>query len=132
MFGSNKTIFGSDKTTVITYDNSHRELVKSGADKIKEVFESGDKKIIREVLFCLDYYLDPYYNCRLPHENEVYELLQKLLITSDDDDIIDDCIQLIGDYCNNDINILMDGFDKIKESKQAEVRDMFHWGGWIH
>ena len=108
----------------VSYDRSHRELVKSGADKIKEVFESGDTKLIREILLCLDYYLDPYYNCRLPHENEVYELLQKLLITNRDDDIIDDCIQLIGDYYTLDPDIIRKGFDNIKENKKADVRDM--------
>ena len=81
-----------------------------------------DIKQIRSLLFCLDYYLDPYYKNTLPYEKEVYDSLQKLVISSRNDDVIDDCLQLIGDHCCYPLTIMEQGFENIKDSKKPDAR----------
>ena len=51
--------------------------------------------------FCLDYYLDPYYGCVLAQKSEIFALLQELLLTERSQAIIDDILQLLGDYCGD-------------------------------
>lgn len=106
----------------VTYDESHMKIVESGICDINRVLFGDDIKQIRSLLFCLDYYLDPYYKNTLPYEKEVYDSLQKLVISSRNDDVIDDCLQLIGDYCRYPLTIMEQGFENIKDSKKPDAR----------
>ena len=100
----------------ITYDDSHKKTVESGTEAVREVLFGGNTLEIRKLLFCLDLYLDPYYKNTLPYEPEIYDLLQELAVTSRDDDVIDDCLQLIDNYSCSSLAILEHGFDRIKDS----------------
>ena len=107
---------------MVTYDESHKKLTESGIDDIKKVLFSDDVYQIRQVLFCLDFYLDPYYKQRLPYENEIFELLQELVINSRDDEVINDCLQLLGDYACVSLQILEQGFDWMKDSRKPAAK----------
>ena len=106
----------------VYYDDSHQKIVESGISAIKNVLFGNDTAEIKSLLLCLDFYLDPYYQNTLPYENEIYDLLQELIITSHDDDIISDCLQLIRDYSSTALSILKAGFDQIKENWKPDVR----------
>lgn len=107
---------------MITYDESHKKIVESGICEIKKVLFGNNVHKSRELLFCLELYLDPYYKKRLPYENEIYDLLQELVISSQDDEIIDDCLQLIEDYACIPLPIMERGFEQIKENKKPDAR----------
>ena len=98
--------------TTVYYDDSHKKIVESGIPAIRRILFHNNTSEILSLLFCLDFYLDPYYKNTLSYEKEIYELLQELVISSQDDDIIEACLQLI---CIP-LSILDQGFDKIKEN----------------
>lgn len=106
----------------VTYDESHKRIIESGIGEIRKVLFGDDVYKIRQVLFCLDLYLDPFYKNRLPYEKEIFDLLQELVICNQDDDIIDDCLQLIGDYSCYPLTIMEKGFEGIKENKKSYAR----------
>ena len=106
---------------MVTYDEKHRAVIESGIENIRKSLFEEDIYYVRQILFCLDWYLDPFYKNNLPYKNEIYGLLQELVVSSNNDDIIEDCLQLIGDYCN-DLSYLEENFDKIKDSMKQEVR----------
>ncbi|HBA51059.1 MAG TPA: hypothetical protein DCZ91_25320 [Lachnospiraceae bacterium] len=60
----------------------------------------------------------------LPYEKEVYDLLQELVISSQDDDVIDDCLQLIRDYSCVPLTILEQGIGKMKDSRKADAMEV--------
>ncbi|MDE5778028.1 MAG: hypothetical protein K2I10_05920 [Lachnospiraceae bacterium] len=99
---------------MITYDDTHKAIVEKGIDSIRQILFSDDKAMIRSVLFCLDYYLDPYYKNRLSYENEIFELLQEVAVSSRDDEVIDDCLQLIKDYACINLTIMNEKSDNQK------------------
>lgn len=107
---------------MITYDESHKKIVESGVDEIEKVLFGDDVDMIRDLLFCLDIYLDPFYKNQLSYEREIYDLLQKLVISSQNDDIIDDCLQLIEEYACQPLTIMEKGFEHIKENKKPYAR----------
>ena len=111
---------------MITYNDTHRKIVESGANRIKEVFDSKDIYLIKQILLCLDSYLDPYYQHRLPYENEVYDLLQELVVSCQDDEVIDSCLQLIGDYSCIPLTIIEQKFMDIKSSKKPNAKHILN------
>ena len=102
----------------VYYDDSHKKIVESGISAIREVLFDNNTSEIKSLLLCLDFYLDPYYKNTLSYETEIYDLLQELVLSSQDDDIIRACLQLIGDYSCIPLSILEQGFDKITINEQ--------------
>lgn len=51
---------------MVTYSNAEKKIVESGADAIHKVLAGDDADAKERLLFCLDYYLDPYYKNTLP------------------------------------------------------------------
>ncbi len=106
----------------ITYDETHQKIVEDGINSIKEVLFGENTHLIRQLLFCLDFYLDPYYGNRLPYEKEVYDLLQELVVTSQDDEIIYGCLSLIESYACVPLTIMEQNFAKIKDSQKPYAK----------
>ena len=106
----------------VYYDDSHKKIVESGISAIRRVLFNNNTSEIISLLFCLDFYLDPYYKNTLSYEKEIYDLLQELVISSQDDDIIRACLQLIEDYSCIPLSILEQGFDKIKQNWKPDVK----------
>jgi len=52
----------------------------------------------------------------------VYDLLQELVVSSQDDEVIDACLQLIGDYSCVPLTIMEQKFIRIKDNKKAQAR----------
>ncbi|MBQ5312334.1 MAG: hypothetical protein ILP19_09920 [Oscillospiraceae bacterium] len=108
-------------TSVVTYTSEEREIAEGGMDGINKVLFGDDKNRIRSLLFCLELYIDPYYGHPLPYYDELDESLQRLLIQTQDDDIIDDICDLL--IYQSSCSIVKAGFDRIKKEKQQDVYD---------
>ena len=107
---------------VVTYSKDDRSIAKGGMDGINEVLFCNDKAKIRSLLFCLDYYLDPYYKSPLPYADELCVSLQKLLIQTRDDDIIDDICDLLS--YGYDCSIVRDNLDDLKQDRLSDIRNI--------
>lgn len=85
----------------VYYEARHKAIAEGGVEGIAAVLRGDDEAEKASLLFCLDYYLDPYYGCTLAHESEIFVLLQELLLTERSQAIRDDILQLLGDYCGD-------------------------------
>ena len=108
--------------STVYYNETHQRIVESGISAIKTVLMGDDTSEILSVLLCLDFYLDPYYKNTLSYEKEIFDLLQELVVSTRNDDVIGTCLQLIGDYCTFPLAIMEKGFDKIKDNWRPDVR----------
>ena len=85
----------------VYYEARHKAIAEGGIEGIAAVLRGDDEAEKASLLFCLDYYLDPYYGCTLAHESEIFALLQQLLLSERSQAIRDDILQLLGDYCGD-------------------------------
>ena len=76
----------------ISYGENEKKIIKAGIVEIRKVLMGNDKNKKRSLLFALDWFMDPYFN------NELVELLQTVVISSTDDDVSEDALQLLCDY----------------------------------
>ena len=83
------------------FEARHKAIAEGGVEGIAAVLRGDDEAEKASLLFCLDYYLDPYYGCTLAHESEIFALLQQLLLSERSQAIRDDILQLLGDYCGD-------------------------------
>lgn len=109
---------------MVSYDENEVAVVETGIEAIRTVMFSQNITQIRKLLLCLDKYLDPYFQCRLLYEHEIFEVLQELVVSSQSDEVIADTLQLLGDYCTISLNFIETHFDQIKESMKPNVRDV--------
>lgn len=52
-----------------------REIIWNGPESIRIALREGTDAEVEALLFCLEEYLDPFYNARLPYEKEIRDLL---------------------------------------------------------
>nr|WP_314998718.1 hypothetical protein [uncultured Campylobacter sp.] len=92
---------GQNLERTVYYEARHKAIAEGGIEGIAAVLRGDDEAEKASLLFCLDYYLDPYYGCTLAHESEIFALLQELLLSERSQAIRDDILQLLGDYCGD-------------------------------
>lgn len=107
---------------MLGYNENEKKIAEGGFDGIKKVLCGDDVTKSRRLLFCLDRYLDPIYQIKLDYEKDIFELLQEIVISSDNDEIIDDCLQLLGDYATEPLTILENGIENIKSNMRSQAR----------
>ena len=81
------------------YGTEEKELVTHGIEVIQTVLYGNNSSAKRRLLFYLDQYLDPFYKNDL---TELYEplkkLLQEVMISDNDADVIEDAHHLLEEY----------------------------------
>ena len=78
------------------YGDAEREIVKSGYEAIEAVLIGHDANAKRRLLFYLDWYIDPYYKHDLTDlYDPLKELLQNMVLTENEDDVIEDALFLL-------------------------------------
>ena len=108
----------------ITYGANEREIVKNGIDAIREVLMGSDIGKKRSLLLALDWFMDPYYHQDhyiADFRGELIDLLQTVIITSDDDEVSDDALNLLSSYEWPPFEILEKNMDQISEQMKSDV-----------
>jgi hypothetical protein len=99
---NHETIEHIQKNTIsVQYSESHCKIAEDGIESIILYFEKQTNAEKRALLFCLDRYLDPYYECKLLHEAKIFEWLESVLLESDNSEIKEDILQLLRDYSSH-------------------------------
>lgn len=52
-----------------------KEIIWKGPESIRTALSEGTDDEVEALLFCLEEYLDPFYNSQLHYEKEIWELL---------------------------------------------------------
>ncbi|MDE7279914.1 MAG: hypothetical protein K2N26_09350 [Oscillospiraceae bacterium] len=117
-----------ENMSVVTYGKSQLDLINSGFGEVSVVLRSGSEDEKASLLFCLEKFFDPYFNSKLPYEDELAVLLQEMLFENNSDSIVEDIVQLLW-YYSKPLNILKDNFKDLPENVRCEItdRDLFEF-----
>ncbi len=111
-----------EKSRFVTYTESDRDIVRSGITAICEVLMGTDSDRKRSMLFCLDWFMDPYYGQDISTiKDELVNLLQVIIITNNEMDVKEDAIQLLGDYAWGPFEILEREYERIEDRLKPDV-----------
>lgn len=113
----------------VTYSEEEIEIVRKGIDAIREVLMGSDIAKKRSLLFALDWFMDEYYkqdHYIADFRDELIDLLQTVIITSDDNDIIDDALNLLSSYAWPPFEILDNNMEQISEQMKPYVFEVIN------
>lgn len=106
----------------IYYGEEEFKTVDGGIEDIQAVLMGEDIHAKERLLFFLDWYMDPYYNKDLSVIKEpLKELLQKIVITDNDTDIIEEALHLLESYTDGPYAILETNKDNISKEFQHKI-----------
>lgn len=106
----------------ITYTENEIETVRKGIAAIQEVLMGDDSGRKRSLLFCLDWFMDPYYGQDISAiHGDLVELLQAVIVLSDDEEVAEDALDLLASYEWPPFEILEKNVDKMSEKLKPYV-----------
>lgn len=106
----------------VTYTKDDKEIVREGITSIQKVLMGEDMEKKRSLLFCLDWFMDPYYGQDISNiKDELINLLQLVVITYNDIDVKEDALQLLGDYTLGPYQVLEEHFDDIENELKSDA-----------
>ena len=108
----------------ITYTDDEINIVEKGIEEVRKVLMGGDCGKKRSLLFCLDWYLDPYYGNKLSYRDELVTLLQLVVVKEKDKDVIWDVVDLLREYTYGPYEILEHDFEQILEAMKPLVKEL--------
>lgn len=109
----------------VTYSKEHMDIVKSGIGEIRRVLFGSDSAETDSLLFCLDYFLDPYYKQDIPYKNDIFTLLEEFAVTSENEEQVNDALQLLN-YCTRPMPVLEKNFENIIEVEKEYAMYVLH------
>ncbi len=81
------------------YGTEEKEIVRAGIESIRSVLTGNNSSEKRKLLFCLDWYLDPYYrNDTAKLHEPLKELLRELTRIENEADVIEEAQYLLEAY----------------------------------
>ncbi len=115
-----------------TYSDNEMEIVRNGVDSIRNAFQTRDEQGKLNLLFCLDRYLDPWFGYNLPYTDDIFRLLEWVVISDNRFDVAEDALNLIMSYGTIPCEILEQYFDKIPEQLQNDARICINEGKGVY
>ena len=107
---------------VAPYSEKEIQIVKSGTDAVKSVLLGNDTNAKRRLLCCLDWFMDSYYgNDIFIVKDDLKNILETVVISANEDDVIDDAISLL-EYTDWPYPILETHFSEVSERIKPMVR----------
>lgn len=107
----------------VTYTEDDRAIVRAGIEGVREILMGDDMDRKRSMLFCLDYFMDPYYGQDISAmRDELVEMLQQIIVSKNNDtDVKEDAINLLSSYEWGPFPILDEKFDEIEDGLKPDV-----------
>ena len=110
------------KYSYVEYSENDRELVRKGIDGIRKVLLGTDTARKLSILLCLDWFMDPYYGQDISNiHEELVDLLQTVIISPNEYDVIEDAINLLASYEWPPFPIIEKNRNLIPEKFQEEI-----------
>ena len=111
---------------VVSYSKEEMNIVEGGISEIQKVLMGSDSEKKRRLLFCLDRYMDPYYGYHLPFQEELIKLLETVVVSANENDVIEDALQLLRDCAYGPYTIIEQNMEKIPDALYPEVFDVIN------
>lgn len=99
----------------VTYSENEIDIVEKGLTEINRILMGSDDDTKARLLFCLDKYLDPYYGYNLPYVNEIYDLLEMVVISQNTIDVREDALELLTSYAGGPFLMIEKYYDGLPE-----------------
>ncbi len=115
----------------VTYGENEIEIIKKGIKEIREVLMGDDSGKKQSLLFALDWFMDPYYKQDIyiaDIREELVDLLQIVIISSNDDDVSEDALDLLSSYEWPPFEILEKNMDKVSEKLKPYAMYVINMG----
>jgi hypothetical protein len=77
------------------YNENHCEIVEAGIESIMSHYQAFDIGERRALLFCMERYLDPYYENELPHAESTVKWLEQEFYRTKSNEIKEDIFDLL-------------------------------------
>ena len=78
------------------YTEREVQCLKEGMGAVRSVLSGTDTEAKRRLLFYLDWYMDPYYKQAISGiKNDLKEMLEKVAVSPEEEDIIDEALHLL-------------------------------------
>jgi len=125
----NWEVFMDNHVSFTSYDENEIEIVKKGINAIREVLMGSDDEKKRSLLFALDWFMDPYYkqdHYITDFRDELIDLLQTVIITTNNEEVLDDALSLLSSYEWPPFEILEKNIDRISEQMKPYVFEVIN------
>ncbi len=106
----------------VTYSKAEENIVEKGFTSIQEVLMGTDDDAKASLLFCLDKYLDPYYGYKLAYENDIFNLLETVVVSPNSMDIREDALNLLTSYAGGPFPIIEKHYDDLAEAIKPDAK----------
>lgn len=111
-----------DGVRCVTYSDDDKAVVRQGIGAIREVLLGQDDGRKLSLLFALDWFMDPYFQQDISEiHDELKELLQTVVISSGNDEVSDDALNLLISYDWPPFPILERDFNRVPEALKQDV-----------
>lgn len=106
----------------VSYTDKEREIIKRGITAIQEILMGTDADKKRSLLLCLDWFMDPYYGQDISDiYKELVDLLQAVIISPNEYDVIEDALNLLSSYAWGPFEILESHYEEMDLKIKPEV-----------
>ncbi len=114
---------------MVTYGKQEKETVKQGIVAIQKVLMGEDDDAKKSLLLALDWFMDPYYKQDVyiaEYREELNQLLQTVVITSNDSEVAEDALHLLTSYEWPPFDILERNIDRVSAELRPDVLYAIH------
>ena len=113
------------------YGEAEFNIIKDGIEAIEMVLTGTDIHAKERLLYCLDWYMDPYYRKNLSKiEKPLKELLQRIAVTDDDSGIVDEAFNLLEAYTEGPYEVLEKNIARVPEEFKPKALYLLNPDNW--
>ncbi len=106
----------------VSYSNEEKEIVRQGIDAIRCVLTGDDEAAKLRLLFCLDWFMDPYYGQDISDiKDELIILLQEVVVSDKSRYVKEDALELLSTYVDGPFTILEENIGSFDEKLLPQV-----------
>lgn len=111
----------------VHYGEDEFRTVDSGIEAIEAVLTGEDVHAKERLLFYLDWYMDPYYKKDLTTiKDPLKELLQRIVVTNNDNGLIEEALHLLEAYTVGPYVILERSIDDVPDVLKPDILSLIN------
>ena len=112
------------------YTEREMQGLKEGIGAVRSVLSGTDTEAKRRLLFYLDWYMDPYYKQDISDiKKDLKEMLEKVAVSSNEEDIIDEALYLLEGYTDPPYPILAVYWGNLSEKHKPKALYLLQGAG---
>lgn len=112
------------------YTEREVQCLKEGMGAVRSVLSGTDTEAKRRLLFYLDWYMDPYYRQDISDiKNDLKEMLEKIVVSRNEEDVIDEALHLLEGYTDPPYPILAAYLGNLSEKHKPKALYLLQGAG---